>query len=177
MKILAFAATNSRNSINKQLISYTADMLRNANGDEIEIIDLNDFEMPIYSVDREQESGIPEQAHQFYRKIGEAEAILISYAEYNGTYTAAYKNLFDWTSRVGGKVYQDKPVVLFSSSPGPNGARSVLAQAVTSAPYYGADVKASLSVPSFYDNFDVENSRVTNDEIKAQLESVLASLN
>lgn len=179
MKVLAFAASSSRNSINKQLVTYAAGLLKTGTVEnaEIEVIDINDFEMPLYSVDREQEGGIPDLAHQFYNKIGAADVLLISYAEHNGTYTAAYKNLFDWASRIDGKVYQDKPVVLFSSSPGPSGAGSVLAQAKASAPYYGADVKAAFSFSSFYDNFDVENGRVSNAEIKAQLESVLASLN
>ncbi|CRK76086.1 hypothetical protein NIG5292_02143 [Nereida ignava] len=55
MKLLAFAATNSRVSINRALIDFAADRLKakNATGIEIEILDLNDFEMPIYSIDRE----------------------------------------------------------------------------------------------------------------------------
>ena len=176
MKVLAFAASSSRKSINNQLVSYAADVLK-AGNDEVEIIDLNDFEMPIYSIDREEEGGIPEEALRFYRKIGDADAVVISFAEHNGSYTAAYKNLFDWTSRVGGKVYQDKPVVMFAASPGPGGAGSVLAMAEASAPYFGANVKASFSFPSFYDNFDLENGRVSNPEIRMQMDSALASLN
>ncbi len=106
LKILAFAATNSRDSINKALISYAARLLAD---EEVEIIDINEYEMPLYSVDREREIGIPEQARRFYEKIEDADALLISFAEHNGFYTAAYKNLFDWTSRLDRKVYQDKP--------------------------------------------------------------------
>lgn len=180
MKVLAFAASSSRNSVNKQLVSYAARLLEEEVSKvdiEVEIIDINDFEMPLYSVDREQEGGVPDLAHQFYKKIGDADAVLIGYAEHNGSYTAAYKNLFDWTSRVNQKVYQDKPVVMFASSPGPSGGSSVLAMASASAPYFGADVKASFSLPSFYENFDTEKGRITTAEIKAELESVLASLN
>ncbi|MGB1252044.1 MAG: NADPH-dependent FMN reductase, partial [Candidatus Promineifilaceae bacterium] len=50
MTILAFGASNSRNSINKALVTYAATLINN----DVEIIDLNDFEMPIYSQDREQ---------------------------------------------------------------------------------------------------------------------------
>lgn len=62
MKVLAFAATNSRNSINKALVTHAAELLQRNAGAELEILDLNDFEMPIYSIDREQDSGIPEPA-------------------------------------------------------------------------------------------------------------------
>ena len=56
-------------------------------------------------------------------------------------------------------------MVLLSTSPGPGGAASVLASATQSAPYFAADVKASISVPSFYDNFDVGSNQITNKEI------------
>ncbi|MEM7119425.1 MAG: NADPH-dependent FMN reductase, partial [Chloroflexota bacterium] len=88
---------------------------------------------------------------------------------------AAYKNLFDWTSRINPKVYQSKPAVLLSSSPGPGGGRNVLGLAKGSAPHFAMDVKASFSVSRFYDNFDLENGRLSNNDLQADLESALAS--
>jgi len=178
MNILAFAASNSRKSINKALVSYAAGLLEGGlvENAKVEIIDLNAYEMPIYSADREQEGGIPELAHQFYKKIGDADALLISYAEHNGTYTAAYKNLFDWTSRINQQFYQDKPAVLLAASPGPGGAARILAAAKASAAHFAMEAKADLSISKFYDNFDMEKGQITNAEIQAQLESALATL-
>jgi NAD(P)H-dependent FMN reductase len=174
LKILAFAASNSRSSINKALISYAARFLAD---EEVEIIDINEYEMPLYSVDREREIGIPQQAWRFYEKIGDADALLIAFAEHNGFYTAAYKNLFDWTSRIDRKVYQGKPAVLLATSPGPGGARRVLQVAKESAPIFGMDVQADLSIPRFYENFDMEHDLVTDSEIQEQLKLALAKLN
>jgi chromate reductase len=174
MKILAFAATNSCNSINKTLVSYASTLLTDA---EVEIFDINEYEMLLYSVDREREIGIPEQAWRFYEKIGNADALLIAFAEHNGFYTAAFKNLFDWTSRIDKKVYQDKPAVLLATSPGPSGAGRVLQAVKESAPSFGMDVQADLSIPRFYENFDTEYDRVNNAEIQGQLELALAKLN
>jgi len=101
---------------------------------------------------------------------------MISFAEHNGSYTVAYKNIFDWASRINAKVFQNKPMVLLATSPGPGGASSVLAAATASAPYFDGVVKASLSVPGFYDNFDIEQGRITNDEINGQLLSAVNSL-
>jgi len=178
MKVLAFAASNSRQSINKQLVSYAGGLLEGGLIDNasVELIDLNDFEMPIFSIDREQESGIPDLAHDFYKKIGEADALLISYAEHNGTYTAAYKNLYDWTSRIDMKVFQDKSMVLLATSPGPGGASNVLASAKTSAPYFGGEVKADLSIPSYFDHVDGESGIVTNDDTRSALQAALLTL-
>ena len=173
MKVLAIGATNSRTSINQQLAAYTASL---ANNVQVEVLDLNDFEMPIYSEDREKMSGIHQHAQRFFRKIGEADAVVISFAEYNGSYTAAFKNVFDWTSRIDMKVYQGKPVVMLSTSPGPGGASSVLSSAVNSAPYFDADVKGSMSVPSFYDNFNVETGEIINAEMAESLKSIMSQI-
>ena len=166
MNVLAFAASNSKNSINKVLATYTANLIENAN---VDVLDINDYEMPLYSEDREKEFGKPEKARAFFQKIIDADAIVVSFAEHNGTYTAAYKNLFDWISRINKDVFQNKPVVFLSTSPGPGGAATVLKSAVTSAPYFAADMKASISVPSFYENFDLEGNTVTSDKIQHKL--------
>lgn len=173
MNVLAFAASNNKKSINRKLVTYTANLIGHA---ETEILDIHDYEMPIFSDEREQELGQPEYAKQFFKKIGDADAIIISFAEHNGGYTAAYKNLFDWTSRINRKVFQNKPTILLSTSPGVNGGASVLESAAKSAPYFGANVKAKISVPSFYDNFDLITERVTNNEINKQLVEAVSLL-
>ena len=176
MKVLAFAASNTKASINKQLVTHAAGLLAANAGADIELLDLNDFEMPIYSIDREVANGIPEPAQAFYNKIGEADAVLISFGEFNGNYSVAYKNIFDWASRIDKEVYQGKPAVLLGTSPGPGGAQSVLSLAEGSAGFFAMDVKATLSVPSFNDNFDVEKGELTNPELAEQLKRALASL-
>lgn len=173
MKVLAFAASNSVNSINQKLVNYTAHLIADA---EVELLDINDFEMPIYSIQREVNLGKPTLAQDFYEKITEADVIVISFAEHNGSYTAAYKNLFDWTSRIDIKVYQDKPILMLSTSPGPGGASSVLACASGSASYFAADLKGSLSVPNFFDNFDLETNKIKNEEINTALLKLVEKL-
>lgn len=173
MKILAFAASNSTQSINRQLVSYASTLIEGA---DIELLDINDYEMPLYSSDREAAHGIPEEAQRFYQKIGDADGLLIGFAEHNGSYTAAYKNLYDWTSRIDTKVYQSKPTVMLSTSPGPGGAANVLATATKSAPFFGAELKASMSVPSFFENFDVESGRLSDRDLEQKLWATVSQL-
>ncbi|RBW47522.1 NADPH-dependent FMN reductase [Psychromonas sp. B3M02] len=173
MKVLAFAASNSENSINQKLAAYTASLITDA---EVELLDINDYEMPIYSIQREVKLGKPQQALDFYDKITEADAIIISFAEHNGSYTAAYKNLFDWTSRIDMKVYQDTPMLMLGTSPGPGGAASVLASASGSATYFAADVKGELSVPNFFDVFDIVTNKVVNKQLQASLIELVGKL-
>jgi len=177
MKVLAFAASSSKQSINKQLAIHATNLLKDQNDAfDAEIIDINDFELPLFSLDREAELGQPDLAKAFFKTIGDADAVIISFAEHNGTYTAAYKNLFDWASRIDQKVFQGKPMVLLSTSPGPGGAKSVLESAVNSAPFFGADVKASLSIPSFFDNFDTEAGSLNDDGFGPKLKEAVSSL-
>ena len=176
MKVLAFAATSSSKSINKQLVRYAASQVNHADGVDVELLDINDYEMPLFSEDKEATLGQPQQAKDFFAKLGQADAIIISFAEHNGSYTVAYKNLFDWTSRIDQKLFQNKPMVLLATSPGPGGAATVLNAATGSAPYFNGQVKASLSIPSFYDNFDQEKQELHNIELRDKLHSALSQL-
>jgi NAD(P)H-dependent FMN reductase len=171
-KIIAFGASSSKTSINKQLATYTANQFQNAT---VEVLDLNDFEMPIYSVDKEKDNGIPQLAQDFYAKLGTADAIVISFAEHNGAYSAAFKNIFDWTSRINAKTFQEKQVILLATSPGPRGGSSVLEIAKNRFPFQGAIVKGSFSLPSFNDNFDAEKG-ITNEDFKNQLHEIISSI-
>lgn len=171
-KIIAFGASNSKNSINKKLATYTANLFENC---EVEILDLNDYEMPLFSVDREKENGIHNLAHDFYAKIGSADFIIISFAEYNGNYTSAFKNLLDWTSRINAKTFQQKPMLLLATSPGARGGSSALDSATNRFPFQGGDVKGSFSLPTFYENFDEVNG-IINPDLKQELNKIIASI-
>jgi len=172
-KIIAFAASSSSRSINKQLVSYAAGLLTDV---EVEILDLNDYELPLFSVDREDQLGQPDLAHAFLQKIDNSDGIIIAFAEHNGCYSAAYKNIYDWASRIKPKVYQDKPMVLLATSPGGRGGKSVLDLALSQIPRFGGQIKASVSVPMFAENFNSDSGRVSNDEVGAQLQAAVNCL-
>ncbi|WP_121965527.1 NADPH-dependent FMN reductase [Myroides sp. N17-2] len=163
MNILAFAATNSSTSINLQLVKNATTQFEDHT---IQIIDINDYEMPIYSQDRNNK-GVPQQALDFNEAIKNADAIIIGLAEHNGTFSTAFKNIFDWGSRVEKNFFQNKPMLLLSTSPGPRGGQSVMESAATIFPYFGGNIKAQFSLPSFQDNFS--NGTIHTPELASQL--------
>ncbi len=171
-KIIAFGASNSQNSINKKLAIYAANQFENV---AIEILDLNDFEMPIYSIDKEKLIGIPEQAKNFTDKIGYADLLIISFAEHNGAYTSAFKNIFDWASRVVNKTFQDKPTLLMSTSTGPRGGATVLEIAKNRFPFQGANVQGSFILPNFNENFDSEIG-IIDENLKQKLIDIIKGI-
>ena len=85
--IVAFGASSSKTSINKELASYAASLVPKSHTN---IIDLIDYEMPIYSIDRDNESGIPKLAYKFKEELKNSDGIIISFAEHNGVYSAAF---------------------------------------------------------------------------------------
>lgn len=166
MKILAFAGSTSSTSINKELVKF---VLKSFQEDEINLIDLNNFSMPVFSVDLEKK-GFPDEAHNFLKQIEECDAIICSLAEHNRSYSAAFKNIFDWASRINVKVFQDKPMFLMSTSPGGFGGGNVMNTAKTFFPQFGADIKETFSLSKFYENFDLQ-SGVINPEMLKDLNS------
>ena len=168
-KIIAFGATSSRNSINKTLAIHVASKVADAN---MTVIDLNDYLLPLYSVDAEEDFGIPKGTHRFNEIIESADGLVISLAEHNGTYTAVFKNLLDWLSRIDMNVWKGKPLFLMASSPGSRGGASVLAAARSYFPFMEGNIIADFSFPSFYENFS--NSGIVNAEIASKLDEKIA---
>jgi NAD(P)H-dependent FMN reductase len=172
-KIVALGASNSINSINQKLAAYAASQIENT---QLELIDLNKYEMPIFSIDREKESGIPEQALKFKNLIQSSDGIIISFAEHNGSYSAAFKNIFDWTSRISRSMWEDKPMFLLATSPGGRGGRKVLEIAVNDFPHRGGKVIAHYSLPSFHQNFS-DKDGILDASLKSSFENQLLKFN
>ena len=62
MKLLAFGASTSSTSVNRQLAVHAANQVPGA---EVTSLDLRTFDLPIYSNDEEQANGVPTAAQTF----------------------------------------------------------------------------------------------------------------
>lgn len=174
MKILAIAGSNSDTSINRQLVTYATTLFENA---EIEIVDMNDFEMPIYKHQREVESGVPQEAVDFASKIDGADVLLVSLAEHNGTYSTAFKNVFDWTSRIKQRaVWNEKPMLLMATAPGGRGGLGVLEAAEKRFPLHGGNIIGTFTLPFFNDQFDKVAQKISNDEKDSELRDIVKKI-
>lgn len=162
--IIAFAGSNSKTSINKQLATYAASLVEHV---EITILDLNNFDLPLYGIDLENEKGIPDDAHNFLNLIKASDGIILSLAEHNGAYSTVFKNLFDWMSRINGKLWSEKPMLLLATSPGARGGASVLEIAKGRFPLMGGNIVENFSLPSFGDNF--QEGKIIDADLNTQL--------
>lgn len=171
-KIIAIGASNSKNSINKQFAHWAAGQLDNS---EVEVVDLSKIELPLYSIDIEQASGIPQAALDLKVKIKEADALIFSFAEHNGNYSAAFKNVMDWISRIEKGIWANKPTLLLSTSPGGRGGKTVLGIAEAAFPRLGAQVAGSFSLPTFAQNFTQEEG-ITDSGLREDFDEQLRRL-
>ena len=172
MKITAFGASYSRTSINRQWAEYVSVQIP---GDQsLRVLDLNDYDLPVYTVERQSEIGIPASVGQFVDELNAADLLVVSFAEYNGTYTAGFKNLFDWASRHQLKMFENKPMILLAAAPGPRGGATVLQTAVERFPRHGARVIGRMALPRFKETFNPEQGLV-DPELRKELDALIAS--
>jgi NAD(P)H-dependent FMN reductase len=170
-KVIALGGSNSKKSINKLLATYTANKLNNV---EVKVLDLNDYKMPIYGFDFEDAHGIPKEAHDLLNEIKESDGIVLSLAEHNGTYTTAFKNAFDWMSRIEGKLWSNRPMLLMSTSPGERGGATALEIAKGRFSFMGGNIIADMSFPSFFENFI--DGKVVGKKLNEKLEESVIKL-
>lgn len=169
-KILAFAGSTSSTSINKQLATYAASLLNNA---EYEVIDMNDYSAPLFSED-EEKNGFPQVIKDLAAKLHSVDGFIVSLAEHNGSYAAAYKNTTDWLSRVERNMFNDKPMLLMATSPGGRGGIGVLEAAKAYYPHAGAKVVEDFSLPKFYDHF--QEGKISEEGYNETLKIKVANL-
>ena len=101
---------------------------------------------------------------------------MIASPEHNGMMPAFFKNMMDWLSRAGGKIFQEKPVLLMSTSPGPRGGQTNLQNMKNVFPYWGATaVFADFSVGSFFQAYDAAAGTFTNPEDEARLQEAVTA--
>ncbi len=171
-KIIAFAGSNSKKSINAQLITHVATKITSAT---VSVVNLTDYDIPMYSIDTEVEKGFPIDVTMLKNKISENDGIIISVNEHNGSISAFFKNVIDWLSRVDRNFLSGKKILLMSTSPGARGGKSALEYAKGVMPYMGGVVVESFSFPSFQENFDTASKAITNPTLDMGVGEVIAS--
>ncbi len=123
IKILAFAGSSRKKSVNKKLLQIAALAAENE-GAEVTVIDLADYPMPIFNQDLEAEQGMPEKAHEFKKLLVEHDGFLIASPEYNSAFSPLLKNVIDWASRAESDneppllAYRGKTASIMAASPG-----------------------------------------------------------
>lgn len=122
-KILAFAGSARKDSLNKKLLKIAAAGAEAA-GADVTLVDLVDFGMPLFNQDLESEQGMPDKAGKFKRLMIAHDGFLIASPEYNSAFSPLLKNTIDWASRSESDdepplvAYRGKTAAILATSPG-----------------------------------------------------------
>jgi NAD(P)H-dependent FMN reductase len=122
VRILAFAGSARRESLNKRLLAAAIPFAREA-GADVTVVDLDDYDMPVYHGDHEAAAGLPPAAQRLREAFLAHDALLVASPENNTSVSSALKNALDWVSRPhagqnGLVPYQGKVAALLAASPG-----------------------------------------------------------
>jgi chromate reductase len=169
-KILAFAGSNSSTSINFKLVKYACSLVPDK---EINLLNMTNYPFPMYSEDLEKKSGFSNSLGELHSDIQNSDGLLISVNEHNGNLSAYFKNVIDWLSRFNRDFIKGQKIFLMSASPGKRGGIGAKESAAQLFTRMGAEVVTTFSLPSFKDNFNLEEGRISNEELDEILKKEL----
>lgn len=157
VKIITFAGSLRKESINKQLAQYAAKK-GEAFDAEIEYVDIANYEMPVFNADLD----IPENTKKLHEKFSQAQGFLLASPEYNSSYPGGLKNIIDWLSRIEPDCFEGKVIGIMAASPGPLGGIRMLPQLRTLLSNLHMIVAPTMASVGSVTNIgeDFENKRV-----------------
>ena len=158
-QLLVFSGSSRIESFNLKLAVRLA-LIAEQTDAEVSLVNLQDFDFPIYNGDLEDAKGLPSAAKRFKKLLREHTGLIITCPEYNGFMTPLLVNTIDWCTRsedasVDLSGFADKTVLIASASPGPAGGSRANTHLKTMLSGIGSIVfPQTLTVPSAYDAFD-----------------------
>ena len=156
------------------MVKHAASLIENQT---VEVLDLRDYESPMFSLDLEAKEGHPEIIKQLEAKISESTALLIAVPEYNGFMPSFFKNTIDWLSRINREFLKNKKIVLISTSSGGYGGKQSLEHTASILPRFGGEVIGTYSLASFYEKVNLENGfKFTAAEEEEKLNDLISKL-
>lgn len=165
-KVIAIAASTKQVSMNKTLLLLAMQQLKFS---ECNLLSLSTIDLPLFSEELEKASGIPDAVEHIYHVFTEADGFILACPEHNGLPPVGFKNFFDWMSRIHQKVFQQKPVLLLSASPGVNGGASNLQLLKKLLPHWGGKPAGMFSLGSFYQKFNCTEMKIDDALLGEQL--------
>ncbi len=182
-KVLVVAGSARRQALSRRLARAARDSI-DANAGRATLVELADFELPLYHADLESAEGIPAAAQGLQQLIAAHAALMIATPEYNGSMPPLLLNALTWCSRTdprnpiasGLAIFAGKPAALLGSSRGALGGVRSLAHLRDLLGYLGMLVIAQqLAVPRAHQAFG-DDGRLLDERQRGQLDTLSAAL-
>lgn len=176
--VLVFSGSSRDNSLNQALATLAAKTLEQA-GHRVTLINLAQFDMPIFSQDIEAQ-GMPKAAFKFKQLLLEHDAWMIASPEYNGCFSPLLKNAIDWASRSTHdneaplSAFRNKKVALMATSPGALGGMRGLAMLRMLFANIGVTVLGQqLTVAKGHEQFSEGKIDNVSDALKEKMQNLI----
>jgi len=154
LRILAFAGSARRDSLNRKLLAVAVQAVRDA-GAEVTLVDLNDFTIPLYHGDLEAAEGLPPGVSRLVGLVAGHHGLLLASPEYNASITPLLKNTIDWCTRADDDPFPGRVAAAVSASPGQYGGSRSAAQLRALLLHLGCHVvPAQCNLPRAHEAFD-----------------------
>lgn len=179
-KILAISGSVRKDSVNTILLNNAVKAAKKA-GADVTIVDMNDYELPLYNGDLEEKEGIPENAVRLKKLFLEHKGFLIASPEYNSSVTPLIKNTIDWVSRpMEGEsmlqCFKGKTAAIMSASPGKlGGLRGLFHLREILQNIYTVVIPDMVAIPDAYNVFD-ENGNFIDKKLEAKIQKAAENL-
>jgi chromate reductase len=116
VRFLVFSASLRPASLNSRLSGLAGDTIA-ANGGEVDVASMRDFDSPSYNHDVQDAEGFPAGAEEFRRRLEDNDAFVVASPEYNASMPGLLKNAIDWVSRYSPQPFNERHGLLLSASP------------------------------------------------------------
>jgi len=158
MKLFMFSASLQEKSVNKKLINLAAKYIQEW-GHQIDLAQFNEFNMPLYNADIQNNQGFPNTVTDFIERMHAADGVIISVPEYNFSIPGTFKNLIDWVSRVTPMPWRNQCIQLLSASPSLVGGNRSLWAARVPLECCGSYLPPNMfSLATAHESFDEKNN-------------------
>lgn len=171
MKILCFAGSLQKESLNKKVAQFANSYLQQKY--KSEYVDLKPLNIPLYDGDEEKANGLPEGVKKLVQLVSESSALVISTPEYNGSISSPLKNTIDWLSRSTPQPLKGKHVLLLAATPGGMSGIRTLWHSRVPLEVLGCHVYPEMVGIGKANEILTADNQIKDEKIKANLERVL----
>ena len=161
MRIAIISGSPRGNSVTHRVALHLQNAIRQSSDHDVEIIDLREIEMPQLQTIFTSVESTPAEYKQVAKSMFAANAFILVTPEYNGSYSAALKNLLDHFPKQHHKVF----AIATASPGGLGGVRAALQLQELIYALFGIGSPYMLVTPQVEKKFDSDGN-LTDESFK-----------
>jgi chromate reductase, NAD(P)H dehydrogenase (quinone) len=174
VRYLVFSASLRADSLNTRLARLAAVTIE-ANGGEVDLASMHEFDSPSYNADVQSDQGFPLGAEMLHLRLEASDAFVVASPEYNSSLPGVLKNAIDWVSRYHPQPFNERHGLLLSASPSMVGGNRGLWALRVPFEHLGARLYPDMFSLAQAHNAFTEEGRIANEQLQARFDTNIAN--